>query len=414
LSDTLSQPPSRPLFPYRYEAQDAEGNALRGTLEAGGAADAEARLAALGLRAIAVDPEPAAGEKRARALGAEDFMLFNRQLAHLTKAGLPVERGLRLIAGDMKSGRLAAAARAVAADLEKGKSLPEAFAAHAKRFPPLYGRLMEAGIRSGDLPAMLFSLGRHLELAARLRQMLWNTLAYPVSVLVGLTLVMCVVAAYILPMMHSIYGDMHVQLPVITRAFLWFGEQLPLLLKLGGVLAAVLLLVYLVQRLLGKSLGLREHVLASLPAIGPILRRGQLARWCDALKIAVEAGLDLPAGLELASQAVGSRPLLRDGLAMADIIRRGGALDAGVALLVIPPAVPAAIGITSRTGDLPMALATLSRMYAEQAEQRLRALPAIVTPILFVFIATGFGLTLMAMFFPLIRLIQSLTEGFEE
>lgn len=411
----MSNTVSEPLAQYRYEAQDIHGNAVRGTLEASGAADAEARLTALGLRAVAIDPEPAAGgAKRPRSLGAEDFLLFNRQLAHLTKAGLPVERGLRLIAGDLKSGRLAAAARAVAADLEKGRSLPEAFAANSKRFPPLYGKLMEAGVRTGDLPSMLFSLGRHLELAARLRQMLWNTLAYPVSVLIGLTLVLCVVSIYILPMLHNIYGDLHVTLPLVTRVFIWFGRGVPMLLTAGGILLGVLLLLWLVQRITGRSLGIGERLLLAMPAVGPIIHRAQLARWCDALKIAVEAGLDLPAGLELASQAVGSGRLLRDGRAMADAVRRGEALNAGTVLAAIPPTVPAAIGISSRTGDLPAALATLSRMYAEQAEQRLRALPAIVTPVLFVFIAIGFGLALMAIFFPLVQLIQSFSTGFEE
>ena len=70
-----------------------------------------------------------------------------------------------------------------------------------------------------------------------------------------------------------------------------------------------------------------------------------------------------------------------------------------------------AIAIASRTGDLPAALDTLARMYFEQAEQRLHALPAILTPLLFFFIATGFGLTLAAMFMPLIHLIQFLSSG---
>jgi type II secretory pathway component PulF len=397
---------------FRYEAQDSSGNPVRGTLEAAAPAEVETRLAALGLRTIAVDPTPESpAPKHPRSLGAEDFLLFNRQLAHLTKAGLPVERGLRLIAGDMKSGRLAAAANAVAAELEKGRSLPDAFAAHSKRFPRLYARIMEAGLQTGDLPAILFSLGRHLELAARLRQLLWNTLTYPIAVLIGLTAVICVIAGYIMPMMRSIYGDFKVQLPLLTRAYLAFGQALPTILTVLAITLGTLLLILLVIRLTGRRLGLADRLLASLPLVGPIVRRGQLSRWCDALKIAVEAHLDLPAALELAADAVGSSALTRDTRALADAVRAGQPLDAGVSLAVIPPAVPSAIAIASRTGDLPAALDTLARMYFEQAEQRLHALPAILTPLLFFFIATGFGLTLTAMFMPLVRLIQYLSSG---
>jgi type II secretory pathway component PulF len=239
---------------FRYEAQDSAGAPLRGTLEAAGAADAEARLASLGLRALAVEPEPVA-RPGGRALGADDFLLFNRQLAHLTKAGLPVERGLRLIAGDMKSGRLAAASEAVAAELERGRSLPEAFAVHARRFPPLYARLMEAGIKTGNLPGILFSLGRHLELAARLRQMLWNTLAYPVGVLLGLIVIMGLIATYILPMMRGIYSGFKVNLPWITRAYLWVGDQMSIVLPAAGALVVVLIGVGIFVRLRGGRVG---------------------------------------------------------------------------------------------------------------------------------------------------------------
>ncbi|HVX83305.1 MAG TPA: type II secretion system F family protein [Phycisphaerae bacterium] len=395
---------------FRYEAQDSAGAPVRGTLEAEGPADAEARLTRLGLRALAIEPAPVSGRK-ARALGADDFLLFNRQLAHLTKAGLPVERGLRLIAGDMKSGRLAAASEAVAAELEKGKSLPEAFAVHARRFPPLYARLMEAGIKTGNLPGVLFSLGRHLELAARLRQMLWNTLAYPVGVLAGLVVIMGLIATYILPMMRGVYSGFKVQLPWITRAFLWVGDQMPIVLGVAAGVAVLLIGVGIFVRFRGGRVAIVDRLTRALPGVGPVIARGQLARWCDALKMAVEAGLDLPAALELASEAVGSAGLRHDGALLAETVRGGNTLDAAPATRVIPPAVPAAVALAGPTGDLPATLSTLSRMYGEQAEERLRSLPALIMPILFLIIAVGFGLTLTAMFLPMIQLIQAVSAG---
>ncbi len=77
---------------------------------------------------------------------------------------MPVEQGLRLIAQDMRSGRLSATVRTIVAELESGRTLSEAFDRHRAQFPPLYARLVEAGIKSNNLSGILFNLGEHLEL----------------------------------------------------------------------------------------------------------------------------------------------------------------------------------------------------------------------------------------------------------
>src|SRR5205809_718380 len=81
----------------------------------------------LPLRLRVLQIEPVARAVRAKPLRGDDFIAFNQQLTHLTKAGLPVEHGLRLIAQDMRSGRLAETVRQVAQELERGTPLGEAF-----------------------------------------------------------------------------------------------------------------------------------------------------------------------------------------------------------------------------------------------------------------------------------------------
>ena len=96
--------------------------------------------------------------------------------------------GLRLIAADLRGGggALSRTVEQVAAELERGTPLPEAFEKYKGQFPSLYGRLVGAGVRAGNLPGVLFNLGRHLELVQRLREALWRSLAYPLAILVGL------------------------------------------------------------------------------------------------------------------------------------------------------------------------------------------------------------------------------------
>src|SRR4051812_38348361 len=124
---------------FSYRAQTEEGAAMTGTIDAPDIQRAGQQLESLKLRILDLAP---VREVKPKALRGEDFLAFNQQLTHLTKAGLPVEQGLRLMAEDMRGGRLAATVNEVADELERGRPLGEAFEAHRGRFPDLYGRLI--------------------------------------------------------------------------------------------------------------------------------------------------------------------------------------------------------------------------------------------------------------------------------
>src|SRR3954471_20462247 len=145
-----------------YEAHSEGGYRVSGTIDAPDAETALLRLRSMRLRVNEVSPvvatngdaagpgAPGAGRRR-RAVRGDDFIAFNQQLAHLAAAGLPIESGLRLIARDLRRGRLADTVKAVADDLDRGTPLGQAFDNHRARFPALYGRLLDAGVRSGNL-----------------------------------------------------------------------------------------------------------------------------------------------------------------------------------------------------------------------------------------------------------------------
>src|SRR5687767_9807005 len=127
---------------FAYQAQTTDGLRMSGTIDARDVADAQRRLVELGLRVSEIAPTPR--PPKPRALAASDLVVFNEQLAHLTKAGLPLERGLRLIAADLGNGRLSRTVEMVAAELEQGTPLDVAFEKHRGHFPSLYGRLVAA------------------------------------------------------------------------------------------------------------------------------------------------------------------------------------------------------------------------------------------------------------------------------
>ncbi len=312
------------LSSFAYTAQTFEGRPTTGTIDAADLDDASKRLADLRLRVIRLDP--AQRPVRAKPLSGDDFAAFNQQLAHLTGAGLPIEQGLRLIAEDLQHGGLAQSIRDVSAELERGVPLGDAFKLHEKQFPPLYGILIEAGVRTGNLPSVLLNLGRHLELVARLRAAMWRAVAYPLMVIAGLLFVMIFMGHFVLPQFVGMYREFGASLPTVTLLLFQFAQITPILIVIAIVLIVGMPLVWMFLRAAHLDRAAADLALP-LPLIGPILRRNLIARWCDAMKIAVLSGMDLPAAVKLAGDVVGSPALRRDGEKIVTQLAAGGFLD---------------------------------------------------------------------------------------
>jgi type II secretory pathway component PulF len=403
-----SSPPPVPSFAYR--AQTREGIVVSGTIIAAGVEAATQQLALLQLRVIEI--APVAGGARPAPLRGDDFVAFNQQLAHLTKAGLPLEQGLRLIAQDMRSGRLSATVNAIASELEQGRPIGEAFAAHQSRFPSLYGELLEAGVRTNNLPGMLLNLARHMELVGRLRQMVWKAVAYPLSVLAGLLLVLAFLGIVVLPQFEAMFSAFKVPLPDITRMLLMLGRTTPYWLAAVLVLVVATPVAWAILRARGMDRVAHDRLLLPLPLIGPVLKRNLIAAWCNALRMGVEAGLDLPRAIRLAGDATGSPVLKEDGQFLSEWLERGEDPRGATGGRLLPPTVAAAIALGIEQHELPATLGSLSEMYQEQAETRLALLPGVLSPLLLLLVAGTIGFVVVgAVLMPAVRLIVYVSGG---
>lgn len=388
--------------PFVYRAQAPGGAPISGTIDAASENDARAKLGAMNLRTLELRSQ---APSRPRRLGADDIIAFNQQLAHLAQAGMPLEYGLRLIAQDMRRGDMAATINAVATEMEKGVPVGEAFNKYANRFPPLYGRLIDAGIRTNNLPGMLLNIGRHLELIYRLRATLWRAVSYPLMVLVAIGLLLVLMGLWVIPQFALLFDEFSLQLPWVTRVLLGISNALPVI---GWSLAGLIILIPIVWGLLRAARldrAVADAMLLPLPLIGPLLKRNLIARWCDALRLGVEAGLDLPAAIDLAGEAVYSRPIRADGRRLADAIGSGQA-EPTERLKILPMTIPAAIAFSQQQDQLEQTLDALSRMYQEQAELRLAALPAILTPLLLLVMAGVIGFIMAGLLLPIFLLLN--------
>ncbi|MGB2866589.1 MAG: type II secretion system F family protein [Sedimentisphaerales bacterium] len=395
---------------FEYNALTSAGRLMKGTIEAGTNQEADELLKQMQLVVNSV--EKARLKKPKTAIGRNEFVLFNQQLASITKSGIPLERGLRELAGDISSRSMRRLVDAIANELEAGVSIEKAFEKRQKHFPPLYGRILKAGVETGRLSEMLTSLNRHLEMANQTRRIIFEAMTYPVVILVLASIILTGVFMFIIPQFASVLEEMTDggSLPGITRLFLSMSQNVVPFWTAVGLVIAVIVALFVMLSASAAGRRFKESLLLKIPVIGIVYHSSMLSRMAEGMAIMVAAGSDMPVSLRLSSGATGSDKLILESEALAAQIEQGAnILEAGQLCRVIPRLFLYSIQLGTQRNELQDNLYSLGQMYAEQARCGQARLQAILLPVMLIGVGCFIAMTILAMFLPMIGIITNLS-----
>ena len=396
---------------FEYNALTTSGRLMKGTIEAGSREEADEQLKQMQLAVNSIDK--AKPEKPKTAIGRNEFLLFNQQLASITKAGIPLERGLRELAKDVSSKSMRNLVNAIADELEAGESIERAFEKRQKHFPPLYGRILKAGVETGRLSEMLTSLNRHLEMATQTRRIIFEAISYPTVILALAAIIITGVFIFIIPQFGTVLQEMHGgRLPGLTRAFISMANNV------GSFWLTVIVVVGVITggfALLSTSAAgrrFKESLLLAIPVIGRLYHSSVLSRMAEAMAILVASGADMPVALRLSAGATGSENLILESEILANQIEQGANLmEAGHICRFIPGLFLYSIQLGAQRNELQDNLYSLGQMYADQARCGQARLQAALLPVMLIGVGCFLALTILAMFAPMIQVITSLSSA---
>ena len=397
---------------FEYNALTSAGRLMKGTIEAGSRQEADELLRQMQLSVNSV--EQAKPEKPKTAIGRNEFVLFNQQLASITKAGIPLERGLRELARDVHSKSMRHLVDGIAEDLERGVSIEQAFERRQKHFPPLYGRILKAGVETGRLSEMLTSLNRHLEMANQTRRIIFEAMTYPAVILALAAIILTGVFTFIIPQFGATLEEMvgGTRLPGLTRAFLKMAHNVGPFWLTVGVIIAALLVLYGGLSTSAAGRRFKESVLLNIPVIGRVYHSSVLSRMAEAMAIMVASGSDMPLSLRLSAGATGSEKLILESEILAGQIEQGAnILEAGQFCRMIPRLFLYSVQLGAQRNELQDNLYSLGQMYTEQARCGQARLQAVLLPLMIVGVGGFIAMTILAMFLPMIQIITSLSSA---
>jgi type II secretory pathway component PulF len=339
-------------------------------------------------------------------LSAEAAAELAAGVAELARAGLPLGDGLRALAAETAGRRLREVLLDLADRIDAGAELGAAFEAQGRRLPAYLRGLVAAGLRTGRLAETLEEYVELRRSRAELCHRLWQSLAYPFVLLVGLALVALVARYLLVEHFMRIFGDFRMALPAITEfVFAVSGPLawgLVVLTALAGV-APFLLSIPPLMRWLWP-------VFYKIPMLGPMARWSHIAEFSRLTAVLLEQQAPLPDALRLGAEGMSNPGLARSCRQAADDVERGMTLAESLAYRGrFPPSIVPLVDWGQRNAALPDTLRAAGEMYEGRLQSQGSLLEAVLLPLMLMVIGVVTGVFILAMCMPLIRLITDLS-----
>lgn len=416
---------------YRYTCIDEKsGRELSGTLEAEAPEEAIGTLRSQGLHPIQLEPATAPAPVQADRSGERETPLprpgaapgrgrlrraelprFTRQLASLLKAGLPLLRALEVLARQGGRSPAGLVVRALAEGVRGGAALSEAMTAQAGSFPPAYVAMVRAGEVGGVLEVVLERLGNFLEKSARLRARVKTAMVYPAMIALVAGGVVTALMVFVVPKFEAVFASLlkGQPLPGLTAGVLAVGRFLQeQALAVGLVPVAVGIGAWLLLRITAVR-RVRDRALLATPGLGGLATKAAVARFSRTLGTLLAAGVPILAALRITKET-GDNLRIAEVLATVHDRIEAGEPFAGplAATRVFPELVPSMIEVGEETGALPEMLGRIADTYEEEVDTAVAGLTALIEPLTIATMAVVVGTIVIAMFLPIVRIIQTL------
>jgi type IV pilus assembly protein PilC len=425
---------------FNYVAMDSRGKETKGTLEVANQNEAIGRIKEMGFFPTKVvedkgGPAQAAGKKTPAKGGKKggvnlNFQIsipglsgrvkskvlttFTRQLATLVQAGLPLLRGLRVLQKQERNANLKGILGDLAVSIEGGSTFSEALAQHPKVFNRLFVNMVKAGEIGGVLEVVLKRLSEFMEKAQKIKGKIVAAMFYPCAVLVVATAIMGVLMVFVIPKFKDIFAGTlggGRQLTGFTTFVLNVSDSIKthFIRTILEILSIVIVFNIIIRMKFGRKLWDKFKLI--VPVLGPVISKVAIARFTRTLGTLISSGVPILQALTIVKETSGNVIVSNAVGAIHESVKEGETITAPLeASGVFPPMVISMVDVGEQTGALPEMLMKIADNYEEEVDNAVAAMTSLLEPIMIVFLAVIVGSIVIAMFLPLIDLMENVGE----
>ena len=296
--------------------------------------------------------------------------------------------------------------------IKAGGTLSEAMAHHPRVFDRLYLNMIRAGEAGGVLDVVLGRLAHFQEKSLRLKGKIMSAMIYPLIVMAVAVTILTGLLVFVVPKFKQIFADMlkGAPLPPLTQLVLTVSEAVKthyLLALAAGVAGWFGFKVF--SRTPGGARLLANGVI-KLPLFGDLFLKGVIARFGRTLGTLLSSGVPILPALLITRDTCGNARVAGAISAVHDQVKAGAPVARPLeATRIFPPMVTSMIDVGEHTGQLPDMLGKVADIYEEEVDNAVAGLSSLIEPILILFLALVVGTIVIALFLPIVRIVQLLT-----
>lgn len=295
---------------YNYTAMNDAGRKIRGEITAANEVDLEARLKAIGLDLVnyrEVSPKKASARGKIRV---QDLIIFCLHFEQLDRAGVPVLESIADVRDAAENPRMRDVMAGVYEAVKNGSLFSEALALYPMIFDEVFVGLVSTGERTGDLSEAFTHLAEHMKWSSDIRRKITKAIRYPIGLFVLLTIVISVLMLFVVPKLIDFIVSQGFDIPIHTRALIatshFFANYWYVVLIVPIVTFVVVKILYRTSEAFAYKF---DNMLLHLPAVGPTIRKIDMARFTHFFSVMFRSGVDILQSLDAANKVVSNRVL---------------------------------------------------------------------------------------------------------
>jgi type IV pilus assembly protein PilC len=344
-------------------------------------------------------------------ISGNDLAVFTRQLATLVKAGMPLLRCLEVLGRQEKRPAFKHVLREVGETIRSGGTFSDGLLQHPAVFDRLYVNMVKAGEAGGMLEIVLDRLARFMEKNARIKSKVKAAMTYPVIVLLLAVAIVGAMMVFVVPRFEQIFtGLLKGQpLPPLTRVVLgisYFIKDHSVLTIVISVTAAC------VFAGLSKSTSGRrvlDRAIITVPVFGELVLKASIARFSRTFGTLLSSGVPILQALVITRDTSGNVHIAEAIDVVHNRVKEGDGVAGPLeSTHVFPDMVTSMIEVGEETGSLPEMLVRIADTYDEEVDNAVAGLTSLIEPIMIVGLAILVGGIVIALFLPIISIIQHL------
>jgi type IV pilus assembly protein PilC len=388
---------------WAWQGIDRAGKKVRGEMRAATEAVVSNALRRQGIKVEKIKKQTFRG---GGSIKEKEIALFTRQLATMTRAGVPLLQSFDIAARSTGNNRLSRLLLEIKGDIETGNSLAVSFKRHPLYFDELFCNLVGAGEQAGILDSILDRLATYKEKILALKGKIKSALFYPATVIVIAVVVVAIIMWFVIPAFKQVFSSFGADLPWLTTLIVNISDWF---VKFWYVVAIVPIVAFVVLAYLWKKFPAIKHAIdrisLKLPVIGEVLEKAAVARWTRTLATMFAAGVPLVDSLTSVGGAAGNQVFADATKKIQTNVSTGTALTVAMEDTGVFPSMALQMTrIGEETGALDSMLSKVADFYEREVDDAVSALSSLIEPIMIVFLGIVIGTIVVAMYLPIFKL----------